>query len=323
MRGYNLTDAPRHPRAVRELQEAEAEVVILITGADALLRLTEDCKFPEAQARRVLNIAWEFGQKAEPCPGGYVHVWYHGIDDTKQHIFSVVEHLGPDAERKARKGLAQPAEKSYTQRKQSEPSGDSRERKDKKMARTAAAETPARRGRKPAAPVEPEANGDMTDEERGEAAQRYLTKPFTPTMEDYVEWFETYVSPLADLRKDLPRILVLGIQLYGLYFQKSPFNRERTAERRAERASAAAPEPVQPARPARGRKPATATTAAGNGTPAGRGRKPAAAKDEPATPARRGRPPKAAAAAAPAKAATGTRGTRGRKPATAGKDAPF
>jgi hypothetical protein len=298
--------------------------MIKIDGSLALLRLTADCKFAEDRARRVLNIAWEFGEKAEPCPGGYVHVYYHGKEGG-EHYFSVVEHLGPEAERKAVKGLAQPDGKRYTQRKQASTSGGSREGKDEKMARTAAAAKPApaqpaKRGRKPAPAPEPEQNGDMNDEERGEAAQRYLNKPFTATMQDYVEWFETYVSELKPLPKD--RILVLGIQLYGLFFQKSPFNRERTAERREERASAAPPEP-EPAKPAARRgRPAAASTAAGNGTPARRGRT-AAAKDEPAEPAkpaaRRGRPPKAATEA-PAAPARG----RGRKPAaTAGKDAPF
>ena len=109
----------RHPRAVREILAQEmlkgSEVMILITGADALMRLTRDCRFPEPKARRVLNIAWEFGQKAEPCPGGYVHVWYHGKDDTDNHIFSVVEHIGSPQERK----VAKDPEKDYTQGKTS------------------------------------------------------------------------------------------------------------------------------------------------------------------------------------------------------------
>jgi hypothetical protein len=296
-----LRNAPKHPRAVRE--QAKGEVVILITGEDALRRLTADCRFPEAKARRLLNIAWEFGQKAEPCPGGYVHIWYHGIDDTDTHIFSVVEHIGPDA----KKGLAKPAEKGYTQRKQTKASGASRDTKGTTM---------PPRGRKPnpKPDPEPEQNGEVD-------LAKYLTRDLTATMQDYVEWFEENVAPLADLRRDLPRILYLGVTLYS-HFQKSDFNVERREERRAERASAREPEP-EPASARRGRgKPAAANGTSARGTRGRTAAKPAAA----AKPATRGRGKPAAAKPA----ATSGRGTRGRGTRTAaaaasgkGTDAPF
>lgn len=300
-----------HPAAADRTLERPKDL-IKIDGELALTRLTADCKFAEDRARRVLNIAWEFGEKAEPCPGGYVHVYYHG-QEGGAHCFSVVEHLGPAA---AKEALELSAEKRYTQRKQTtqQPKGA---RKETKMARTATASAPAaRRGRKPAPEPEPEANGEAPD------LQRYLTKPLTPTMEDYVEWFEDNVAELRSLSRDLPRILYLGVTLYK-QFQESDFNVQQREARRAERASAA-PEEPEPAKPARGRgRTAAASTASGNGTPARRGRK-AAETAEPETPARRGRKPAAAPDDGAKPASTG-RGTRGRKPAAAaaGKDAPF
>jgi hypothetical protein len=287
----------------------KGEVMILITGSQALDRLILDCKFPEERARRVLNIAWEFGQKAEPCPGGYVHVWYHGKDDTGEHVYSVVEHISAPG----KKALALPDEKRYTQHKHTtqQPRGAG---KETKMARTATASAPAaRRGRKPAPEPEPEQNGEAPD------LQRYLTKPLTPTMEDYVEWFETEVAELRSLSRDLPRILYLGVTLYK-HFQESEFNQTRRDERRAERASAAPPEP-EPAKPARGRgRPAAASTEPASTNGARRGRKPAAAA-EPATPARRGRKP---AAEKPAAKPATTRGRgRGRAADESDVDSPF
>jgi len=293
-----------------------------ITGETALAQLQRKYDFSEAQARRILNIAWEHEEDAEPVPGGLIRITYHGLSETtaapRPHIYSISEDIGPARKR----GLAEDSESEYPKSKTTSQRREPR-KKGHEMARTAAAQPTTGRGRRPAPKPdpEPEQNGALD-------VQRFLTKPFTATMQDYVEWFETEVTPLADLRRDLPRILVLGVQLYGPYFQKSDFNVSRREERRAERASAAAPEPAQAARPARGRKAATATTEPATGTSRGRGRKPAAAKDEPPAPARRGRPPKAAAdtakpAATKPAATTGRGRGRGRTPQAAGKDAPF
>lgn len=274
----------RHPRAVQEL--LEVETVILITGADALMRLTRDCRFPEPKARRVLNIAWEFGQKAEPCPGGYVHVWYHGKDDTDNHIFSVVEHIGETT----RKGVAQPADKDYTQE-ETMP-----RRSGKAITETTKGTTMPPRKTRQAAP-EPETasqNGDAVD------FAKFVTKDLTPKMLDYVEWFEANVSGLDSLEVD--RILALGVSMYK-YFQTSDFNVERTEQRRAEREAAtepaSEPEVAAPARSARARSAA----------------KPAAAKPAPAKPAGRTATTKPASGRAAGKA-------RARATAPAG-DAPF
>jgi hypothetical protein len=249
----------RHPRAVQEIMKGE--VMILITGPQALDRLMLDCKFPEEKARRILNIAWEFGQKAEPCPGGYVHVWYHGKDDTDAHVFSVVEHIG----NVQMKGLAKDPEKGYTQgRTVPNRSGKAKQETTKgntmppRKARTAAPE-----------PEVAEQNGGEVD------FQKYLTKPLSATMTDYVEWFEANVGNLDKIEVD--RILVLGTTMYS-HFQRSDFNIERREARRAEREEAAPePEVAAPARSGRARstakatpaKPATATRTAPK-APAGR-----------------------------------------------------
>jgi hypothetical protein len=119
----------------------------------------------------------------------------------------------------------------------------------------------------PPPPAEPEANGQVD-------FQKYISKDLSPTMADYVEWFEQEVASLDDIPVD--KILVLGVSLYG-HFQKSDFNIDRREARRANRAPAPEPEP-EPAKPARG----------------GRGRSRAAAPEpepetEPEPAARRGR----------------------------------
>jgi hypothetical protein len=242
-----------------------------ISGDTALQLLVRRYGFTETRARRALNIAWEFTDDTEPCDGGYVHISYHGRSSApdQHHVFSVEDHRFTPQER-----VAFAARRGYNQRKATD------SRKETTMApakrRTRAAATPA-----PAPAPEPQGNGEVDYE-------RYLTKPFSQTMEDYLEWFEDNVASLDELAPD--RILVLGISLYG-QFQKSEFNQERREQRRAER-EAAAPEPESeaPAKPARGgrgnrtapAKPATARSGArsgsGNGkAPARRGRARAAA----------------------------------------------
>jgi hypothetical protein len=125
---------------------------------------------------------------------------------------------------------------------------------------------PPRKGsRQTAPPPEPEANGE-TD------FAPYLSKDLSATMADYATWFDENVADVAALGKSDPdRLLALGSSLYP-HFQKSAFNQERRAERRAARTE---PEPEpEPAAPARGR---------------GRGRAPAAAAAPPARGRGRGR----------------------------------
>lgn len=271
------TGRPRHPREVRE--RMEGEVMILLTGAQALDRLILDCRFPEATARRLLNIAWEFGQKAEPCPGGYVHIWYHGKDDTDNHVFSVVEHIGNTQI----KTVASGSRKRYTQ--VTEPEST---RKGPTM--------PPRKTRQTApAPEE-------TASQNGEVDfQKYVEKNLTATMEDYVEWFEANVASLDDLPVD--KILTLGVSLYS-HFQRSDFNVERREARRAEREATRQdaedePEPARPAKGTRARtapaKAAPATSGRSGGRPARSAGKPANAK--PGAKPRSGRRTAAAATA--------------------------
>jgi hypothetical protein len=103
-------------------------------------------------------------------------------------------------------------------------------------------------------PAVAEANGDAED------FGKYLEKPLTATMEDYVTWFEDNVAKLEDVPVD--KLLALGSTLYPK-FQKSDFN----IEQREARAAAREPEPEpEPAKTTRGR----ATTKPAATKPAGR-----------------------------------------------------
>jgi len=131
---------------------------------------------------------------------------------------------------------------------------------------------PPARGRRsapapaPAPAPEPEENGQVD-------YQKYLDKELSPTMTDYVTWFEDNVAQLEDVPVD--KLLVLGSSLYP-HFQKSDFNITRREARRVER-QPEPPEPEpEPAKPTRGRPRGRATAA------------PAPAPT-PAPPARRGR----------------------------------
>jgi len=260
-----VENVPSHPRYVRELMEGE--VMILITGEDALLRLTRDCRFPEPKARRLLNIAWEFGQKAEPCPGGYVHIWYHGKDDTGQHVFSVVEHIGNSQPERVAAGK----DKRYTQSKDVTPSRKTGKAEPNRTTKGTTMPPKRTRNTRQADP-EPEApaNGEVD-------YQKYVTKDFSATMADYITWMDANVPGWDKLEVD--RILVLGVQLYS-NFQKSDFNIEQREARRAERdQGGAAPEPAPATRTRSTRtKPAPAATAragARSGRATGNGKPPA------------------------------------------------
>jgi hypothetical protein len=192
-----------------------------------------------------------------PNAEGFITVRYYGLSR-----FTV-----EDYREFPRKRLAIRPDLSYNREGKGSPIRDRREKGTRHM--------PPARGRRaataPAPPAEPESNGS------GEVDfQKYISKDLSPTMSDYVEWFEQEVASLDDIPVD--KILVLGVSLYG-HFQKSDFNIDRREARRATRAPAPEPEP-EPAKPARG----------------GRGRSRAAAAPAPehepepeATPARRGR----------------------------------
>ena len=232
----------------------QGEIMILITADDALMRLTRDCRFPEDKAKRLLNIAWEFGQKAEPCPGGYVHIWYHGKDDTSTHLYSVIEHIGE------KKPVANSEGERYTERNSSTRT-PVKQRKGKTM-------PPRRTNRQPAPAPEPE---ETVSASKLDNVQKYLDKNITPTLADYVVWFTENVTDPEQLEVD--RLIALAITFYG-EFQASDFNREQREARKAAREASngqAEPEPAQPATRGRGAraaaKPAAAKPAAKAGRP--------------------------------------------------------
>jgi hypothetical protein len=250
-----------------------------ISGDLALKRLTEDCRFEEWRARRILNIAWEFGIKNEPCPGGFVEVKYYGRGQppTRHHLYTIIEHIMSPEERarfaeqrgnKQRKRVAAGKTPRYTQSKDETPSRDTgkaepKQPKGKTM-------PPKRTTRKADPEPEAPANGEVD-------LQKYVTKDFSATMADYVTWMDDNVPGWDKMEVD--RILVLGVQLYS-HFQKSDFNIQRRAERKADRAQggsepeedeAPAPRtrtrkaPAKPATASSGRSGARSGRSAGNG----------------------------------------------------------
>jgi hypothetical protein len=128
--------------------------------------------------------------------------------------------------------------------------------------------------------AEPEPEEDLEEKDY----TVYADKEITATMVDFHEWLEEVTGAKLDLRS-----VALGGTL-RMEFQKSDFNRERRAERQAERAegNGAAEEPAEKpaARAGKGRT-ASARPAAPAATPA-RGRPAKAATTKPATKTRRG-----------------------------------
>jgi len=158
---------------------------------------------------------------------------------------------------------------------------------ERKATERRATDMPPARGRR-AAPAPPPPPAPEPEENGQVDFQKYLDKDPTPTMVDYVTWFEENVADLNDVEPD--RLLVLGASMYG-HFQRSDFNQERREERRTARAASRPapepePEPEPPAKPARGRPRRTAAAAA-----------PPPPAPAPAPARRRGRPAKASAEA--------------------------
>jgi hypothetical protein len=108
----------------------------------------------------------------------------------------------------------------------------------------------------------------------------YLDKAPTAKMEDYHEWLEGVLG--VEIDKDS---MFLGVTLYP-DFQRSQFNRGRTAARREARAAGNGEAEAETETPAKA-------------TPARRGRPPGKAAAGKATPAKRGRGKAAAGTAAP------------------------
>jgi hypothetical protein len=199
-----------------------------------------------------------------PGAEGYITVRYHGLSR-----FTLEDHR-----EFPKKGLAIQRRVEYTRTSKGLPDGKHTTRRNSHM--------PPAKGRRAAAAAAPPA---PDPEENGAVDyQKYLDKDLSPTMSDYVEWFEDNVANLDDVPVD--KLLVLGSSLYP-HFQKSDFNIERREARRVERAPAPEPEP------------------------------------EPAKPARGGRSRRAAAAPEPEPEPAPTRRGRGRAKAAAGAEAPY
>jgi len=213
-----------------------------------------------AMDKRRPNKEWKV-----PNSAGFITLRYLG-----RGRFTLEDHR-----EKSRKGVAPTRRMAYTRESKGTPSAKS-EREDTHM--------PPARGRRstqtapPPAP-EPEENGQID-------YQKYLDKDLSPTMTDYVTWFEDNVAALEDVPVD--KLLVLGSSLYP-HFQKSDFNITRREARRAGRQDEVEPEPEPEPAPRKRGRPSNASKAAAA----------AAAAPPPAPARRRGRTPAKAGAEAP------------------------
>jgi hypothetical protein len=228
--------------------------------------LVSEYRFTKEQADFVMRYTSEdrdHPSKEWKTRSGFITLRYFGAGK-----FALEDHRGNSG-----KALLISSRKRYTPESKGIP--EATPRKDSRMPPTA-------RGRRSTAPPpapepEPESNGVVD-------FQRYLDRDITPTMTDFVTWFEDNVAALEDVPID--KLLTLGPTLYG-HFQRSDFNRSQREARRAERGNGREPEPEPepepaPARRGRGRPAAAAKAAPARSAPA----KPA---PEPAAPARRGR----------------------------------
>lgn len=233
---------------------------VMSRGAAANL-LRGEYSFDTERAKRVLEIANEFGRKAEPCDGGFVHVVYKGWskDWPFTERFAVYDHTG----KITRPGVAHTAGMDYT--KSTDRPRQSLDRKKTDM--------PPRGRKAAAAPVEPE------EQEANGAGEfdAYLTKDLSQNMVDYGDWFHENVTDVEDLgRTDPFRLLALGSTLYTKY-QKSDAHQALRAEKKAAREADEDEAEEAPAKPAPRGRPKPSAPAAEAPAPARRGRSKAAA----------------------------------------------
>jgi hypothetical protein len=235
--------------------------------------LTSIYRFTKEQADYIVRYTMddrEHPSKEWKTRSGFITLRYFGADK-----FALEDSRGNSG-----KALPISRRKRYNPESKGIPEATSR--KDSRMPPTA-------RGRRSTAPPpapepEPESNGVVD-------FQRYLDKDLTPTMQDFVVWFEENVAELEDVPID--KLLTLGPRLYG-QFQRSDFNRSQREARRSERAERRRPEPEpepepEPAPARRGRGRPAAKAAAAPARSAARSAPAKPAPEQAAAPARRGR----------------------------------
>jgi hypothetical protein len=244
-----------------------------ISGAGALRVLQERWGFPLDQAKRILEIARTHTHDAEPVKGGILHIRYRGnVSGRKGHrLYELEADVMDEAEQarfdRQRKGLPSGTRKVYTQE-EAMPSRYSSGKATTRQRSRKGREMPPRKNTKTAAP-EPETTAANGEGDLATAVEKAMNKDhFSPTQEDYLNWFAENVVDPNELAEDLDRLMIMTLQFYGP-FQRSDFNREQREARAAERAKAApADEPEEPAKPARGRGRTTATAKATAKAPA-------------------------------------------------------
>jgi hypothetical protein len=250
-----------------------------ISETTALAQLQETYGLEDWRAQKVLEIARQFGRKAEPCAGGYVLVIDRGLSSSGRRLFNLVNHA---------EAVAPRSEVRYTS---SKPVNIIK-KKEKVM--------PPRRAAKPAPAPEPEPEVEEAEEQEVEIDYRsYVDKPLTATMQEYFEWAEEQIGPLDELPTDV--LWTLGARFYN-WFQKSPEHRAKREARRQERLATRAAGNGADEEETEEEAPAPARPSRKAGRPA---RKPAPVaeaepeeEEAPAKPApRRGRKPAATATA--------------------------
>jgi len=185
---------------------------------EAWQQLQDKYGYSRDRARRLLQIAAEFGENAEPVPDGYIRIVCLGR--TPEFTYSIEEHTG---NRRAK--VAPRTVTHYTH----SITGPPRTTLPKK-------ESEAIMPRAQAAAQEPE-----TDEEEDKDYTVYADKAPTPTMVDFADWIveEVYEGEAFPTQKENDAFRN-GVRLGGtlrMEFQKSDMNKERRAERQAARAS--------------------------------------------------------------------------------------
>jgi hypothetical protein len=249
--------------------------------------------FEPSRAYRVIEIAQEYGESREPIADGSISVKRAGGST----FYVEINRVNPSVRNRPVQ-VAQSSDGRYS---------SSTGKKGK--ADTIPGKQRSRTMPRKAAVTEPEV--DETDEAPDYTV--YADKDITPTMEDFHEWLEQEVGIELDLRS-----VALGGTL-RMEFQKSQFNKDRRAQRQAERAAGngASENEDEAPTPRRGRGKAAAEPKDETPAPARRGRQAAAASSGKTAPSK---------GAGKASAATPAPSRRGRRPAAAAAatgEAPF
>ena len=203
---------------------AEVTDTGILTRGQAAKELQENYRtiyrepITKERAMRILEIAQEFGRRAEPCDGGFVHVVVRPVSKEWPYTerFQIYNHATPSPGK-----VALPRRVRYAEGYAPKPAKATNHKKE--IVRPAARRRAATKVVEPEPQVEEEAEFDPTP---------WLQKGLTPTMQDYVTWWKDVVGDPDEMESEV--LITLGARFYT-YFQKSEFNIANREARRAER----------------------------------------------------------------------------------------